>query len=48
MDQGNLQAFTNCMHSYDCACKVHENGATHAQELIKNIIENYLLLAHTV
>ena len=32
-----LQAFTNCMHRYDRACKVHANGVTCAQKFVHSI-----------
>ena len=31
------QAFTNCMHGYECAHKVHPNDVTHTQRFVHDI-----------
>ena len=32
-----VQAFTNCMHSYNHLCNVHANDVTHVQKFVHGI-----------
>ena len=32
-----IQAFTNCVHGYECASNVHVNGITHALKLVNGV-----------
>ena len=35
--QSLKQAFTNCMHNYDCASNMHANDVTYAQTFVQGI-----------
>ena len=32
-----IQAFTNCVHGYDCASNVNVNGITHALKFVNGV-----------
>ena len=35
--QGYFQAFTNCVHGYDCAHNVHASGVLRAEKFVHGI-----------